>query len=202
MNSKERKGNGNKKRLPPTGCKILSTTPWLLQITFWRKMKHKKWWSSDFAYWQVRRHTTYLNANTFVQKIFNTTWKEHEGKGNEWTCYETNWNDSAGNDNKLKTPIAKGLENLTYYHYPLGKTWRERTWKQLKRHEWTGQQMNWKKRKRQGQWEKTTAQKLEPVISDPLAHCSSRVWACRPRYPHFKPWSEYFSRLGVGLKVV
>ena len=30
----------------------------LLQLTFWRKMKHTKWWSSDIAYWQVMIHTT------------------------------------------------------------------------------------------------------------------------------------------------
>ena len=126
------------------------------------------------------------------------------GKDMERTCdmkekevdaHVTKWNDKAGNDNKSKT-IPEGLENSSYYHYPLtnhvfgllsknalvsqernivfkfgfweifpfkmtwqekmkwqgnGKTWRERTWKQLKRHELDSLASEFKGKERQRQ---------------------------------------------------
>ena len=39
-------------------------------------------------------------------------------KEKEVDAHVTKWNDKAGNDNKSKT-IPEGLENSSYYHYPL-----------------------------------------------------------------------------------
>ena len=164
MNWKKRKGNGNNKRLPPTSCMILFFTPGLLQLTFWRKMKTHE--VMEQWYCILTGNDTYnIDANTLVQKILTRHGKDmREKEVNGHVTKPIEMIGQAMTTNR-KSKLPKGWKTLLSITTP------------LERHEGKGHESNWKdmsgqvskwierKGKGKGNEQKTTTQKLEPVVS-------------------------------------
>ena len=113
-----------------------------------------------------------------------TTWKGHEGKGSEWTCYETNWSDRAGNDNKSKTPNCQRVGKLYLLSLP--------PWKDMKGKDMKATEKTWVDRSANELQEKEKARAMRKdyhpkaetrCILNPSSLLITCLGSCGPRCP-------------------